>query len=320
MEEESLLPSALRINVYKRQTIFIVLLSMLITLVMGAVIVFQKIDKLKTDLISLQTQLTREETAASNVYDKLQKNLDDAEIAQGEVEEDSKSALKSIVCSDANRYNNKAQKALKKYEKYYDNAKEYLEEYKLRYEEVNDLVKEINKIQEKLRIDKKSFTKTTLNGFTKEGQKFTELKEKDSEVRKSAKDAQDFADKLYNAYIYIMERIVAGECGSTYCPDLDQFYVMKVIENRIKHPKFPNTLEGVVFQPGQYQPTWDGNWYKKADKRTKENVRKYLRGEVDTGMPDNVVYQAVFKQGDYVWAHVSNPVDGGHYYCGIYEK
>ena len=93
---------------------------------MGAVVVFQKIDKLKTDLISLQTQLTREETAASNVYDKLQKNLDDAEIAQGEVEEDSKSALKSIVCSDANRYNNKAQKALKKYEKYYDNAKEWI--------------------------------------------------------------------------------------------------------------------------------------------------------------------------------------------------
>ena len=301
MEEGSLLPSALRINVYKRQTIFIVLLSMLITLVMGAVIVFQKIDKLKTDLISLQTQLTREETAASNVYDKLQKNLDDAEIAQGEVEEDSKSALKSIVCSDANRYNNKAQKALKKYEKYYDNANEYLKEYKIRYEEVKDLVKRINQIQEKLKMDKGSFTKTTLNDYKKESRKFATLKEKDATVKKKAQEAQDFADKLYNAYIYIMERIVAGECGSTYCPDSDQFYVMKVIENRIKNPKFPNTLEGVVFQPGQYQPTWDGNWYKKADKRTKENVRKYLRGEVDTGMPDNVVYQAVFKQGDYVW-------------------
>lgn len=318
MDESLLSASLLDLKVYKRQYIRFALVSILIILILGTIIVSQKVDQLKTDLVSLQHQLTRDENTYNNTYDKLQTTLDNAEEAQKEVENNSKSALKSIVCSEANYYNNKTQTALNKYEQYLNNAEEYLKEYKKQQEEVNDLVKKINQIQEKLMMDKKYFTKSSLNGYTKESEKITTLK--NAKVKEKATEAQKYADKLYNEYLYIMLRIVTGEAGSEYCPDLDQFYVMAVIENRIKHPEFPNTLSGVVFQPGQYQPTWDGSWSKKADKRTQENVAKYLRGKVDINMPDNIVYQAMFKQGDYVWAYVANPVDGGHFYCGLKEK
>lgn len=112
-----------------------------------------------------------------------------------------------------------------------------------------------------------------------------------------------------------MLKLVTGEAGDYYYPDLDQFCVMNVAENRVKSEYFPDTIKEVVFQPGQYQPTWDGSWSKKSDERTKRNVEKYLRGEVETGMPDNVVFQAMFKQGDNVWKHITNEVDVGHYYC-----
>ena len=295
-----------------------VLLMLIVAILIIALAEAKKVHELKTELIVLEMQLDRKEESATNVYNKLQTNLDKAQDFQDEVEVDSESALKSIVCSEANYYNNKTQKALKKYKKSLKKAKKYLTEYKLRYKDAKELEREINEIENKLNL--KTLSKTTLNYYKKECDEFASLYKEKSTVIKNAKSAQRYADKLYLEYKELMERIVAGECGSKYCSDKDQIYVMQVIENRILHPDFPDTVEEVIFQPGQYQPTWDGNWNKKVDKRTRENVRAYLRGEVQTGMPRNVVYQAMFKQGDYVWAYVPNSVDGGHYYCGVYEE
>lgn len=37
--------------------------------------------------------------------------------------------------------------------------------------------------------------------------------------------------------------------------------VMNVVINRIRDPEFPNTVEGVIFQPGQFSPVSDGRYY-----------------------------------------------------------
>lgn len=81
---------------------------------------------------------------------------------------------------------------------------------------------------------------------------------------------------------------------------MEQYFVANSIENRIKHPNFPNTLYDVVYASGQYEPVINGTINLTPSDETRKNVEYYLRGNVETGMPDNVVYQALFKQGK-VW-------------------
>ena len=35
--------------------------------------------------------------------------------------------------------------------------------------------------------------------------------------------------------------------------------VATVIMNRVESPRYPNTLKGVIYQSGQFSPTWNGS-------------------------------------------------------------
>ncbi|MBP3336928.1 MAG: cell wall hydrolase [Clostridia bacterium] len=68
---------------------------------------------------------------------------------------------------------------------------------------------------------------------------------------KSAK-ASSFSD----ADIQLMARCVNGEARGE--PFAGQVAVAAVILNRVKHPSFPNTISGVIYQPGAFTATVDG--------------------------------------------------------------
>lgn len=86
-----------------------------------------------------------------------------------------------------------------------------------------------------------------------------------------------------------------------------QLYIGSVVLNRMKHGSYPDTMYEVIYQRGQYACTWDGNFEKEPDAETWSNAEKLLQsGSV---LPDNVVYQAEFIQGD-VYAHIGNT-----YFC-----
>lgn len=221
-------------------------------------------------------------------------------------------SLNQIVCSDTNRYNNEAKKSFELFSTTYDSLNSKIEEYKTEYKKAKKLVKEINELKEKLNDENKKGLKNFLHTIE---ETLENLSNSRDTTKALVDSAQVNADRLFNEYYPYSLKVVTCECGSPYCPDLDQFLVLKVVENRIKSKRYPNTIAEVIFQKGQYACTWDGSWETKIpDERTKENVRKYLRGEVDTGAPDNLLYQAMFVQGP-IYTHVSNPVDGGHYYC-----
>ena len=272
-------------------------------------------ERLKEQLSSLQNQLTREEMIASSLYRDLNSDVDTTREHQKTAQENSCKALNAKVCSDANRYNNKAQKAIKSYNITFRKLQEELPAYKKRYDKCSTLEKKIRQIQKELNLDEESFSEVTINNYSKLELKVNLISKKDTMVKLKVQKAQKYADALYDEYYRLMLLIVTGECGDTYYPSTDQYYVMNVIENRVKSKYYPDTVREVIFQPGQYQPTWDGSWSKTPNNRTKKNVKKYLRGKIETDMPENVVYQAMFTQGDYVWRHVSNPVDSGHWYC-----
>lgn len=106
--------------------------------------------------------------------------------------------------------------------------------------------------------------------------------------------------------LYILAHLLCGECqGSSWeC----QIAVGSVVLNRVADSGYPNSIEGVVFQRGQYACTWDGNYDRTPTDRNWE-VARYLL-ENGSQIPSNVIYQAQFKQGHGVWNKI-----GGEIFC-----
>lgn len=112
--------------------------------------------------------------------------------------------------------------------------------------------------------------------------------------------------------IYLLAQLVQAEAGSDWLPDELQLHVGSVVLNRIANSKFPNTLNGVVYQPGQYTPAWTGAINNTPTERTLENVRWLI--ENGSISPINVVWQAEFKQGETVYWSYYNEVAGSTTY------
>lgn len=89
------------------------------------------------------------------------------------------------------------------------------------------------------------------------------------------------------------------------------YYTGSVMLNRVKHKLYANTLEGVIYQSGQYAITWTGLINRPAPEEAYEIARDLLyNGSI---LPDGVVFQAQFEQGDYTYDQIGNT-----YYCGLY--
>lgn len=109
----------------------------------------------------------------------------------------------------------------------------------------------------------------------------------------------------------ILAHLLRGEAGSDWCSDEMVYYVGSVVLNRVAAKDFPDTIEGVVFQKGQYACTWDGNYDRKPTERHYRIAEDLLlNGSL---LPEDVVFQAEFKQGSAVYAKVQNM-----YFCYRY--
>lgn len=106
--------------------------------------------------------------------------------------------------------------------------------------------------------------------------------------------------------LYILAHLLAGECQS--CPDEEQLYVGSVVLNRVASSHYPDSIEEVVFQKGQYSCTWDGNYYREPTEANWANAEWLL--ENGSVLPENVVYQSGGKQGSGVYLKTE-----WHYYC-----
>lgn len=113
----------------------------------------------------------------------------------------------------------------------------------------------------------------------------------------------------------LLARLITAEMGSEWVPDEVQLYVGSVPLNRMKSDAFPGeTLYDVIYQESQYSPTWTGAINNTPDERTIENAKKLLtNGSV---LPENVVFQANFKQGDGVYYEYYDEILGTTtYFC-----
>ena len=102
--------------------------------------------------------------------------------------------------------------------------------------------------------------------------------------------------------LYVLSHLICGEAEGC-CWDM-KVSVGSVVLNRVKDSRFPNTIEEVVFQPGQYSCTWDGNYYREPSEDT-ISAAKYLL-ENGSLMDESVIWQAEFIQGNGVYLQIDN--------------
>lgn len=93
--------------------------------------------------------------------------------------------------------------------------------------------------------------------------------------------------------VYLLAHLIAGEAQP--CDDMEQRYVASVVLNRVADERFPNSLEGVIFQKRQYACISDGNFYRTPTERNWANARWIL--ENGSILPQKVVWQSGGRQG-----------------------
>lgn len=93
--------------------------------------------------------------------------------------------------------------------------------------------------------------------------------------------------------LMLIAKVIAAEAGSDNVSDRCNELVGAVIVNRVNHESFPNTIEEVIYAPGQYATVSQLDSIV-PDERDLENARRALEGEIDC--PSDVVWQANFPQ------------------------
>lgn len=125
---------------------------------------------------------------------------------------------------------------------------------------------------------------------------------------------EDQKPKYTEEDLDLLARVIYAEVGCTWIPDWVQRMVGSVVLNRVESPYYPDTIYDVIYQPGQYAPTWDGSIHKTPDARTIENARYLL--ENGSVCPVNVIGQNSIITGSGVYSSYRDPILGTTvYFC-----
>lgn len=136
-----------------------------------------------------------------------------------------------------------------------------------------------------------------------ESNKASGKKKKQNKKKKQKKNVVSNKDVLNLA------RIIQAENGG-HEDDEALLLTGVVVLKRVKSKHYPDTIMGVISQKGQYSTYADGKFWNKPIKRSLRIAKKLLTTNIADKYPDNLVYQAEFKQGKAVYKKL-----GYEYFC-----
>lgn len=135
-----------------------------------------------------------------------------------------------------------------------------------------------------------------------------------AEIATPVEPEQTYTD----ADLEMLALVIYQEAGGDACSDETRLMVGNVVLNRVADERFPDTIEEVLLQERQYgRLHWTGLvWADRASKpeeahavqRAYDCAKRVLEGE--RLLPENVIWQAEFKQGTEVVAE-----QDGFYFC-----
>lgn len=112
--------------------------------------------------------------------------------------------------------------------------------------------------------------------------------------------------------VALLARLISAEArGETYN---GQVAVGAVVLNRIKHPSFPNTLSGVIYQPGAFSCLYDGQF----DEPVAESAYKAARDAMNGWDPSSgaiYYFNPVTATNKWIWSRPLIVMIGKHRFC-----
>lgn len=131
-------------------------------------------------------------------------------------------------------------------------------------------------------------------------------------VKEVALPSDDFS-VTDESEIELLARLITAETGysSAYDPlDYEELCYLtgSVVINRIKSEKFPDTLQEVINQRGQYQCVTNGHINREYDDTAWEISEELLL--YGTEIDEAVVFQSEFRQGSGIYRQIGN-----QYFC-----
>jgi N-acetylmuramoyl-L-alanine amidase len=112
--------------------------------------------------------------------------------------------------------------------------------------------------------------------------------------------------------VYLLAKVISAEARGE--PYLGQVAVGAVILNRVEHPSFPNTISGVVYEPGAFTCMVDGQIDQPIADSAYQAARDALNGSDPTGgsiyyfNPDTAT-------SAWIWSRPLITVIGKHRFC-----
>ena len=114
--------------------------------------------------------------------------------------------------------------------------------------------------------------------------------------------------------IQLIARAINGEArGESY---EGQVAVGAVILNRVKNPNFPNTIAGVIYQPGAFTAVSDGQINVPIDENS--TVVKAARDAMNGWDPTNgciYYFNPNTATSDWIWSRTIVTTIGKHHFC-----
>lgn len=107
--------------------------------------------------------------------------------------------------------------------------------------------------------------------------------------------------------LYWLAHLIYAENGSNSyrC----QLYTGLVVINRVLSKEYPISVKDIIFSKGQYSTVSEGIIYEEPSEQAWQIAWDILLGNTEK-IPANVVYQAMFVQGDGIFAEID-----GEYFC-----
>lgn len=115
-----------------------------------------------------------------------------------------------------------------------------------------------------------------------------------------------------NSDLMLIARFINGEARGE--PYEGQVAVGSVILNRLRHPDFPNTIAGVVYQPGAFTAVMDGQIHAEMEQNSIRAARDALNGWDPSG---GAIYyfNPVTATSNWIWSRPLIKVIGKHRFC-----
>lgn len=110
----------------------------------------------------------------------------------------------------------------------------------------------------------------------------------------------------------LLARIISAEARGE--PYSGQVAVGAVILNRVNHPSFPDSVSGVIYQPGAFSALDDGQFEKPVAESAYQAAREALGGWDPTGGA-TFYYNPAGTSSEFMWSRPVMVTIGNHRFC-----